>query len=85
MISLVDKITSQFTRFAPSGKRDDGPLANLKTATRWVESLPIGAAGVAPATHLAVGLVVAAAALLATLRPTRRATRINPAITLRAE
>jgi hypothetical protein len=42
MISLVDKITSQFTRFAPSGKRDDGPLANLKTATRWVESLPLG-------------------------------------------
>jgi predicted permease len=60
-------------------------VAAAVVVSRWVESLPIGAAGVAPATHLAVGLVVAAAALLATLRPTRRATRINPAITLRAE
>lgn len=42
MTSLVDKITSQFARFAPSGQRDDGPLASIKTATRWVESLPLG-------------------------------------------
>ena len=42
MNSLADKITSQLARLTPFGKRDDDPLTSLKSATRWVESLPLG-------------------------------------------
>jgi len=42
MNSLVDKITSQLARLAPFGKHGDDPLASIKAATRWLESLPLG-------------------------------------------
>jgi hypothetical protein len=42
MNSLVDKLSSQFARIAPFGKNSDGPLANVKAATRWLEDLPLG-------------------------------------------
>ena len=42
MNSLADKITSQFSRLVPFGKHNDDPLASIKTATRWLESLPLG-------------------------------------------
>jgi len=42
MTSLADKFASRLANLAPFGKRTDDPLANLKTATRWIESLPIG-------------------------------------------
>jgi predicted permease len=54
-------------------------------ASRWIASQPIGVTGASLTAHAAVALLVAVAALVATLRPTRRASHINPAITLRAE
>ncbi|MHB1186855.1 hypothetical protein [Thiobacillus sp.] len=42
MNSLVDKITSQLARLAPFGQRSGDPLASIKTATRWLEGLPLG-------------------------------------------
>ncbi len=43
MNSLANKLASQLARFSPSfGKRIDDPLTNIKVATRWLESLPVG-------------------------------------------
>jgi cyclic-di-GMP-binding protein len=42
MTSLADKFASRWAKLTPFGKRNDDPLANLKTASRWIESLPIG-------------------------------------------
>lgn len=42
MTSLADKFASRLAQLAPFGKHTDDPLANIKTATRWIESLPIG-------------------------------------------
>ena len=42
MTSLADKFTSRLAQLTPFGKRTDDPLANTKTASRWIESLPIG-------------------------------------------
>jgi hypothetical protein len=42
MTSLADKFASRLAQLTPFGKRTDDPLANIKTATRWIESLPIG-------------------------------------------
>lgn len=42
MNSLADKLTSGIARLTPFGKRNDDPLTNIKSATRWVENLPIG-------------------------------------------
>ena len=42
MNSLVEKFASGFARLLPSGKQADDPLASVKTATRWIENLPIG-------------------------------------------
>jgi HAMP domain-containing protein len=60
-------------------------VAAALVASRWVERQPIGVTGAGLTTHVVVALVLAAAALLATVRLTRHASRINPAITLRAE
>jgi predicted permease len=54
-------------------------------ASRWIESQPLGVTGAGPTVSLAIAAGVGAAALVATWRPTRRANRVNPAITLRAE
>ncbi len=42
MTTLADKFASGIARLTPFGKRNDDPLVNIKTASRWVESLPIG-------------------------------------------
>ncbi|MGE5319304.1 MAG: hypothetical protein ACM3KD_03915, partial [Hyphomicrobiaceae bacterium] len=42
MTSLADKFSSRLAQLTPFGKRNDDPLANLKTASRWIENLPIG-------------------------------------------
>jgi hypothetical protein len=54
-------------------------------ASRWIETQPVGVTGASPATHLAIAVVLGIAALLAAWRPAREASRVNPAITLRAE
>lgn len=60
-------------------------LAAALLASAWIERQPLFVTGSGPATYVSIAVVVAATALLATLLPTRRATRVNPAITLRAE
>lgn len=42
MNSLAGKFASGIARLRPFGKRDDDPLTNLKVASRWLDSLPIG-------------------------------------------
>ncbi|MBS1220330.1 MAG: hypothetical protein H6R21_3463, partial [Proteobacteria bacterium] len=42
MNSLSNKVASGIARLTPFGKRNDDPLTNIKSATRWVENLPIG-------------------------------------------
>lgn len=42
MTSLADKFASRLANLTPFGKRNDDPLSNLKSASRWVENLPIG-------------------------------------------
>ncbi|MBW8327812.1 MAG: hypothetical protein K0M48_01195 [Thiobacillus sp.] len=42
MNSLADKFASGIARLTPFGKRNDDPLTDIKTATRWLENLPIG-------------------------------------------
>jgi predicted permease len=54
-------------------------------ATRWIDSQLFGVQPSDPATYVMVAAVVTSAALAATWRPSRRATRIDPVLTLRAE
>jgi predicted permease len=61
-----------------------GVTAALAT-TRWTESQFFGAAATDPWTHLGVVAVVVGTALLASWAPARRAARVDPALTLRAE
>lgn len=42
MNSLAEKLASGIARLLPTGKPADDPLANIKAATRWLETLPIG-------------------------------------------
>lgn len=42
MITLADKFTSQLSRLMPFGKRNDDPLSSLKSASHWLETLPLG-------------------------------------------
>ena len=42
MNSLADKFASGIARLSPFGKRNGDPLTDIKSAARWVESLPIG-------------------------------------------
>jgi len=42
MNSLAGKFASGLARLAPFGRGSSDPLNSLKTATRWVENLPIG-------------------------------------------
>ena len=54
-------------------------------ASRWIESQLFGVRASDPTTYMLVTVLVTIAALAATWQPTRRATRIDPVITLRAE
>lgn len=40
-MSPLSDLVSKLTRLAPFGKHDNDPLASLKTATRWLEELPL--------------------------------------------
>ncbi len=42
MTSLAGKFASGIARLTNLGKREDDPLTNIKAATRWFDSLPIG-------------------------------------------
>lgn len=42
MTSLATRFTSQLSRLVPLGKRVDDPLSDIKSATRWLDSLPAG-------------------------------------------
>lgn len=53
--------------------------------TRWMSSLLFGVSAVDPVTYAAVGVGLAAAALLASYLPARRATSIDPVRALRSE
>jgi predicted permease len=60
-------------------------LGAAVAASRFAESLISGVAPAGPAIYVAVTAVVLATAMTATWWPARRAARIDPAITLRAE
>ena len=42
MNSLAGKFASGIARLIPVGKQADDPITNIKAATRWLETLPIG-------------------------------------------
>jgi putative ABC transport system permease protein len=60
-------------------------LAGALALTRVVASLLYGVAALDPLTFAVVPIVLAAAAILATLAPARRATRVDPLIAMRAD
>ncbi|HKJ93011.1 MAG TPA: FtsX-like permease family protein, partial [Longimicrobiales bacterium] len=60
-------------------------IALSAAATRVLTSLLFGIGRMDPSTIAAVGVVVLATALLASYLPARRATRVDPMVTLRAE
>ncbi|HEX2188842.1 MAG TPA: ABC transporter permease [Longimicrobiaceae bacterium] len=60
-------------------------LAGALAATRLLRALLFQVGATDPATFLAVAAVLAAAALLASWLPARRATRVDPMVALRAE
>ncbi|MCW5558826.1 MAG: ABC transporter permease [Verrucomicrobiae bacterium] len=53
--------------------------------SRWVSSLLFGVTALDPVTHVASGLVVSAAALIASYIPARRAAKVDPMVALKAE
>ncbi len=61
-----------------------GLVASL-AVTRVMTRLLVGVSPSDPATYLTVALILAAVALAACWIPARRATRVDPAITLRYE
>jgi putative ABC transport system permease protein len=60
-------------------------LAAALALSRYQSSLLYGVTALDPATYAAVAMLVPAAALLAAYHPARRATRVDPAVSLRAE
>ncbi len=60
-------------------------LALFAGASRWLESRVYGVSAVDPATLASVGALLVTAASAGAWLPARRATRVDPAATLRAE
>jgi putative ABC transport system permease protein len=60
-------------------------LAGAFAATRYLSSLLFGITPLDPATFVAVALVFAGVALLASYVPARRATGVDPLVALRSE
>ena len=60
-------------------------LVGSLAVTRLIEGLLYGVSPADPVTFLGIGLLLSAVALLACYLPARRATRVDPALTLRSE
>ena len=60
-------------------------LAIAAAATRLLEAFLVGVNPLDPVTFAGVGLLLASVALIATLAPARRASRVDPVVTLRSE
>jgi hypothetical protein len=60
-------------------------LAGALAASRYIESELFGISPTDPFTYAIIAVVVVSGAILATWQPTRRAARVDPALTLRAE
>jgi putative ABC transport system permease protein len=60
-------------------------VAGALALSRWIESQLFGVAATDPATYAAVVAVIVITGLVATWRPAWRASRVDPAVTLRAE
>jgi hypothetical protein len=54
-------------------------------ASKWIEAQLFGVSPTDPSTYGVVALAVVATAMLATWRPARQASRVHPAVTLRAD
>jgi ABC-type antimicrobial peptide transport system permease subunit len=63
---------------------DAGTLAAF-AASRWIESQLVGVSSTDPSTYAGVAAGLVVTALLATWRPARRATTMDPAVTLWSE
>jgi predicted permease len=60
-------------------------LTGAGVASRWIEARLFGLSGIDPVTYASVAALVLGTTFAATWLPARRASRIDPAITLRAE
>jgi ABC-type antimicrobial peptide transport system permease subunit len=60
-------------------------IAAAHAASRLIESMLFGLTGADPVTYLAVAGILLMVTLLATLRPARRAARVDPLVALRIE
>jgi ABC-type lipoprotein release transport system permease subunit len=60
-------------------------LTAAATASRWIAAQLFGVSPIDPATYFGVTVLVVFTAAAATWWPARRASRIDPAITLRTE
>jgi ABC-type antimicrobial peptide transport system permease subunit len=60
-------------------------VASAIGLSRWISSLLFGVTALDPATYLASGFVVCAAAIVASYLPARRASSVDPVESLRAD
>jgi predicted permease len=81
--SVVRLVLHQGAVFAVAGIAIGGAAALL--ASRWIEPLLFAASARDPVVYAGVATILLLVALVATLRPALRATRVDPTIALRAE